>query len=200
MVDKIRVFFNHPDFIGANSDRVKFAIEQLPAANRDHFRLAFTAHSIPMSMASTSDYVRQLEETARLVADQLGIPADRWKLVYQSRSGRPQDPWLEPDICDFLRERHQSGMQNLIIAPVGFLSDHMEVLYDLDDEAARVCQQLGVTMVRAATPGNCPQYIAMLRKLIEERLNNAPRLCVGQFGPNQDVCPDDCCPAPPRRP
>lgn len=197
-VHKLRVFYNHPDFISLTAEHVATAISMAAADGTEQVHIAFTAHSIPMSMASTSDYVRQLEETARLVADQLGIPADRWKLVYQSRSGRPQDPWLEPDILDHLKELYESGIRHVVVAPIGFLSDHMEVLYDLDDEARRLTNELGMTMVRAATPGHHPAFVTMLRKLIQERMCNAPRECIGQFGPNHDVCPTDCCPAPQR--
>ncbi|MCA8995538.1 MAG: ferrochelatase [Planctomycetaceae bacterium] len=201
MVDKIRVFFNHPDFIGANSDRVKFAIEQLPAANRDHFRLAFTAHSIPLSMSACCNYVQQLTETSRLIAKELGLSDDRWSLVYQSRSGRPQDPWLEPDIVDHLRMIREQGTDAAIVVPIGFLSDHMEVLYDLDEEAQIACEEIGLTMVRAGTVGTHPRFVEMVCKLIEERLyDDREKEAVGHFGPNWDVCPVTCCPAPPARP
>lgn len=199
---KIRVFYNHPDFIDVLAELVGHAVRQMTSADNSLPHVAFTAHSIPMSMARTSDYEKQLRETARLVAERLGLPESNWNLVYQSRSGRPQDPWLEPDICDHLKSLHAAGVQKVVISPIGFLSDHMEVLYDLDDEAAKVCGSLGLEMLRASTPGSHPQFVRMIRKLIEERINDAPRECVGQFGPNHDVCPVDCCPAPvmpPRR-
>lgn len=198
---KLRVFFNHPDFIAVTSEHVQQACNALAASGDRHFddvHIAFTAHSIPMSMASTSDYEKQLLETCRLTAEALQLRPDRWRLVYQSRSGRPQDPWLEPDICDHIRSLHESGVRNLVIAPVGFLSDHIEVLYDLDDEARKLCQELGMNMQRSATPGCHPRFVTMIRKLVQERLFEAPRECIGQFGPNHDVCPVDCCPAPSR--
>ena len=157
-----------------------------------------TAHSIPESMASTSDYERQLRETCRLVAEELSLDDNQWKLVYQSRSGRPQDPWLEPDICDHVNYLADAGVDQLVISPVGFLSDHIEVLYDLDDEAAKVCESRGIRMVRAVTPGIHPTFVTMLRKLVQERMSGAPQECIGEFGPNHDVCPVDCCPAPQR--
>lgn len=199
-VDKIRVFYNHPDFIAASSDRLREALEQIPEDRRGSARIAFTAHSIPNSMADTCDYVKQLSETCRLVVELLGISDDRWDLVYQSRSGRPQDPWLEPDIVDHLKELHGAGVSDAVVAPVGFLSDHMEVLFDLDEEALLACQEMGLKMVRAGTVGSHPRFVQMLRKLIQERLAGTPRECVGRFGPNHDTCPVDCCPGPPRRP
>lgn len=199
-IDKLRAFYNHPDFIAANADRLQAALAQLPEAERSTAQLAFTAHSIPLSMATTSDYQRQLEETARLVADACGIGADRWRLVYQSRSGRPEDPWLGPDIVDHLRELKTQGASAVVVAPIGFLSDHMEVLYDLDCEAADAAKSLGLAFARAGTVGVHPRFITMLRKLIQERLSgDVPREAIGKSGPNWDVCPVDCCPAPQRQ-
>jgi ferrochelatase len=200
-VDKARVFYNHPEFITANSDRVREALARIPADERAQVHVAFTAHSIPMSMARTSNYEVQLGETCRLVAADLEIPESRWALVYQSRSGRPEDPWLEPDILDHLRRLHEQGARHVIVHPVGFLSDHMEVLYDLDEEAAHLCKQLGLRMVRSNTVGKHRRFVRMLRELIVERLASAPaeeRRATGRFGPGHDICPVDCCLPPPR--
>ncbi len=203
-IGKIRVFYNHPDFVSVLTESVDRSIQSLADQSSDNAHsdvfVAFTAHSIPLSMSSTSDYEKQLLETCRLIAENLQLPADRWKLVFQSRSGRPQDPWLEPDICDFLRSLATAGTRKVVISPVGFLSDHMEVLYDLDDEAKKCCDSLGMKMSRAATPGAHPKFVSMIRKLIQERISDGPRECIGQYGPNHDVCPTDCCPAPPRPP
>ena len=199
-IDKLRVFYNHPDFIAVLSEQVGKAIGEFLEEARNNVHIAFTAHSIPLSMSTTSDYEKQLREACRLVAAQLNIPESRWKLVYQSRSGRPQDPWLEPDILDHLRDCKSAGIDKIVISPIGFLSDHMEVLYDLDDEARRFCDEQSIDMVRAGTPGNHPRFVSMIRKLIQERVSGQPRECVGQFSPNHDVCPVDCCPAPPQRP
>ena len=200
VVEKLRMFYNHPDFIAANADRVRDAVQQLPEEARSSFQIAFTAHSIPNSMAGGCDYEQQLTETCRLLAEELSIPAERWNLVYQSRSGRPEDPWLEPDILDHIRVLKSREVTALIVAPIGFLSDHMEVLFDLDEEAALLCKELGISMSRAGTVGTHPQFVTMIRKLIQERLDPAqPREAIGQFGPNWDICPQDCCPAP-RRP
>lgn len=197
-VDKLRVFFNHPDFIEANAGRIREAVAQLPPAAHGSFRLAFTAHSIPLSMSACCNYVQQLVETARLVSRAVGIPEERWSLVYQSRSGRPQDPWLEPDIVDHLRQIRAQGAESVVVVPIGFLSDHMEVLYDLDEEAAQACRTLDLAMVRAGTVGTHPSFVRMVAKLIEERLREGtPKEAIGHFGPNWDVCPVTCCPAPP---
>jgi ferrochelatase len=200
IVDKVRVFFNHPGFLAANTDHLRAAIEQLPPERRGSFHVAFTAHSLPMTMARTSRYAEQLTETSRLVAEACGVPADHRRLVYQSRSGRPQDPWLEPDILDHLRALAAGGVRNVIVHPIGFLSDHVEVLYDLDDEARREAEALGLTMVRAATVGTHPAFVATLVELVRERLDvSVERRAIGDFGPSHDVCPVDCCP-PPRPP
>ncbi len=199
-IDKIRVFYNHPLFVKANFERLQAAIAQLPAEHRENFHVAYTAHSLPQSMADTSDYVKQLQETARLVSEQAGVSPDRWQLVYQSRSGRPQDPWLEPDILDHLDNLSKEGTQAVVIAPIGFLSDHMEVLFDLDEEAVQKCEELGMAMQRAGTAGTHPDFVAMLVELIQERIDpDQDRRAIGHYGCNHDFCPVNCCP-PPRRP
>ncbi|MCH2202121.1 MAG: ferrochelatase [Fuerstiella sp.] len=190
-VDKLRVFYNHPDFIQVVADSVQQAVEALDV--NDIPVVAFTAHSIPGAMAAGCDYERQLRESCHLVAESLDLPSDKWALVYQSRSGRPQDPWLDPDICDFIETLHQRGVRNLVISPIGFISDHMEVLFDLDTEARNVCERLNINMRRASTPGVHPLFVGMVRKLFQERLSGADREAIGQFPPNHDVCPEDCC-------
>jgi ferrochelatase len=196
VIDKMRVFYNHPDFIATNADKVRESLEKLPPDSH----IAFTAHSIPMSMAVNCRYETQLTETCRLVAESLGVGPDRWQLVYQSRSGRPQDPWLGPDILDHLDHLQNQGVRSVVIDPVGFLSDHMEVLYDLDDEARKKANSLGMRMERAATVGIDPKFVGMLCELIVERIRGqSERRATGQFGPSHDVCPVDCC-LPPSRP
>lgn len=193
-VEKLRVFYNHPQFIAVNADRVRDALLQLPVGSREGTHVAFTAHSIPMGMAHQCDYVAQLTETCRLIAAELKLSDDRWKLVYQSRSGRPTDPWLEPDILDHVRLLHGQGVSSLVIAPVGFLSDHIEVLFDLDEQAGELCQELGIAMARAGTAGSDPRFVTMIRELIQERLGLvSERRALGQCGPSHDVCPVDCC-------
>ncbi len=196
-VDKLRVFYNHPGFVEASVLRVREALAQWPEGERAAVRLVATAHSIPCSMAQTSDYEKQLRETTRLVAEAVGFA--EWDLVYQSRSGPATQPWLEPDILDHLKNLHAAAVRNVVVAPLGFISDHLEVLYDLDTEAQELAGQLGMRMLRAATVGTHPMFVGMLRQLIAERLSlSQSRLAIGQFGPNHDVCPLDCCPAPQR--
>lgn len=198
-VDKLRLFYNHPLFIKANTEHFQQALAEIPQPQRDRCAIAFTAHSIPQSMADTSDYVQQIEETCRLVTQAAGVDESRWQLVYQSRSGRPQDPWLEPDICDHLRTLQQQGSEHVVVMPIGFLSDHMEVIYDLDDEARDVCETIGLNMVRAKTPGTHPAFVNMIGELIAERLSgDLERRAIGCYGPAVDTCPPDCCPRPQR--
>ena len=197
-VDKIRVFFNHPGFVGPMADRVREALGRFPEDVRPSVPVLFTAHSIPSSMAEGCRYVAQLTEASRLVAAEAG--AANWRLVYQSRSGPPTQPWLEPDVCDAIRALHAAGGRRLVIAPVGFISDHMEVLYDLDTEAADLCRELGIEMVRARTVGTDPAFVAMVRDLIAERHFEEPaRVAIGALPASHDVCPLDCCPAPAAR-
>ena len=171
---KIPPFSTHPLFLEAMTDRVRAALTELPGA-----RLVFTAHSVPEAMAQASPYVQELATASRRVAEAAG--AADWKLVYQSRSGPAAQPWLEPDICDYLR-----GIRSdTVIAPIGFLSDHMEVLYDLDTEARAVCDEMGMRMVRAGTVGTHPAIIRMIAELIEQ---------------TPEPCSPDCCPAPRRPP
>jgi ferrochelatase len=197
-IDKLRAFFNHPGFIEATADRLQDALGEVPAPARQNIRVVYTAHSIPISMADTCDYVRQLEEVRKLVSAQLRIRNDA--LVYQSRSGTPGQPWLEPDILDALREVKRHNLASaVVLAPISFISDHMEVLYDLDTEAQQLCDSLQLPMVRAKTVGTHPKFIAMIRELILERMSpDTERRALGSLGPRQDECAEDCCPAPQR--
>jgi protoporphyrin/coproporphyrin ferrochelatase len=193
-VDKIRVFYNHPGFIEANADHLRAALAEVPADRRDAAHVVFTAHSIPVSMARNCRYEQQLRETSRLVCERLAISDSRYGLAYQSRSGRPGDPWLEPDIGDDLTTLKSQGVRDVVVLPIGFLSDHVEVLYDLDVEAQDKSRELGLAMVRAATVGIHPAFVRMLADLIEERLSDRPAEAVGKDGSSHDLCPADCCP------
>ncbi len=196
-IDKLRAFFNHPGFIEAIADRLREALEKIPDDARKNIRIVYIAHSIPMSMANGCDYVRQLEEVRKLSTAGLGITNDA--LVFQSRSGAPGQPWLEPDILDYLREVKARELASaVVLAPIGFISDHMEVLYDLDIEARRLCDSLALPMVRAKTVGLHPKFIAMIRELILERTAGVERRFVGSLGAREDVCAEDCCPVPQR--
>jgi ferrochelatase len=191
-VEKLRAFYNHPGFVGPNVENLRAALEQIPEDRRASARVAFTAHSIPSAMAAGCDYERQLLETCRLVAKGAGAAA--WRLVFQSRSGPPTQPWLEPDVCDHLRALKEEGVTDVVVAPAGFISDHMEVLYDLDTEARQLAVELGVNMVRAATAGTHPEFVRMIRELLQERLDpTTPRRALGAYPPSHDVCPADCC-------
>jgi ferrochelatase len=190
-VSLLRKFYNHPGFVGPNADLVREAMGQLPADRRGTAHVAFTAHSIPLAMATGCNYAAQLTDTCGLIAEAVGIA--HWQLVYQSRSGPPSQPWLEPDILDHLRALHGRGVRDVVIAPVGFVSDHMEVLYDLDTEAKDLAAELGMTLVRAKTVGTHPAFVAMIRQLIVERMTGGERPFMGSRGPSHDVCPVDCC-------
>jgi ferrochelatase len=198
-VEKVRVFFNHAGFIEPMRENVANALQQFPAERRDQVLLLFTAHSIPLTMANNCRYELQLKEACRLVAE--GVGHTQWRLVYQSRSGPPSQPWLEPDVCASLEEAASGGVQEVVVCPIGFISDHMEVLFDLDVEAADLCARLGVKLVRAATVGTHPRFVRMVRELVLERQSaNSDRPCLGTLGPSHDVCPVDCCLYTPQRP
>jgi ferrochelatase len=189
---KLRVFYNHPGFIEPMADRVRAALEHIPATRRGRAALAFTAHSVPVAMAASSRYVQQVEEACRLVAGR--VDHSVYRLVYQSRSGSPAQPWLGPDVLEYLRELAASGgAQDVVLAPIGFVSDHMEVVYDLDTEARELCGQLGLNMVRAGSVGADPRFASMIHELVLERIGDAPRRALGEDGASHDVCPDDCC-------
>ena len=155
----------HAGFIEANARHIEAAFDELPPGRRAHARIVFTAHSIPESMAADSRYKAELEESATLVAERLSTTD--WDLVFQSRSGRPHDPWLEPDICDYLRAEREKGLDAVVISPIGFVSDHIEVLYDLDTEAAQVSEELGLAMSRASTANDHPAFLDALADVIE---------------------------------
>jgi protoporphyrin/coproporphyrin ferrochelatase len=200
-IDKIRHYFNHPGFIGPLADSTLAAIERLPQAARPGAHLVFTAHSIPEAMAAASGppgdrlppgrYVTQLTEAARLVADRVG--GHPWRLVYQSRSGSPAQPWLGPDVRDYLGELATAGAPAAVLVPVGFVSDHMEVRHDLDVAAAETAARLGLPVQRAATPGTDPRFVSMITELVRERLDGIPPAALGRLGPAGDACPADCC-------
>ncbi|MEM7786002.1 MAG: ferrochelatase [Planctomycetota bacterium] len=199
-VHKVRMAFNHPLYIDASVDRVRTAFNEIPDSRKPDTRFMFTAHSIPMSMADNCNYSLQLNEACRLIMEDMGDYD--WELVYQSRSGPPSQPWLDPDVCDRIEELSKTtNVQDLIIMPVGFVSDHMEVLFDLDTEAKELCDELGINMVRAKSVGVHPSFIGMIRELILERTTGTRKRAIGQLPPNWDVCPKDCCTyTPARRP
>ena len=191
-VDKLRVFYNHPGFIGANAENVRSAHGRIAEQERDSTPLLFSAHSIPLKMASACDYVAQLREATALVAQAAGL--ETWELVYQSRSGPPHQPWLEPGIEQRLEELAEAGVKSVIVSPIGFISDHMEVVYDLDTELRDQCNKLGVSLIRAGTAGTHPDFVSMIRELVLERLDeNSERRFLGTQGTGHDCCPAKCC-------
>jgi protoporphyrin/coproporphyrin ferrochelatase len=249
-IEKLRLFYNHPGFIEATTERVAAAWREIPQERRDDTLLLFAAHSIPLDAAACSPYERQLREACRLVAEQVAsgqrpvasgrmaegrgdaqspnlqvskssnsdpqsvipnhsIACPRpdalskgegtsgrwpWELVFQSRSGPASQPWLEPDIHDRIRRLPAEGIQQIVVAPIGFLAENMEVIYDLDVEVAELCQQLGINMVRAGVVANHPRLVQMIRELVVERLDpSSPRLALGPDGPWPDECPAGCC-------
>jgi len=196
LVDKVRPFYNHPGFIEATLERVQDAFRAVPAPVRNKIQVVYTAHSIPVAMASTCDYVQQLQEVRKLVSERLGQTDDA--LVYQSRSGPAGQPWLEPDVLDYLRAvKERSLASAVVLAPIGFISDHMEVLYDLDVEARQLCDSLPLPMVRAKTVGVHPKFVGMIGELIVERMNpGSERRAWGTLGARPDACPEDCCARP----
>lgn len=206
-VDKLRAFYNHPGYIEPMIERTRIALETLPPERRASAHLLFSAHSIPLAMAQNCEYERQLREAARLVAE--GAGHANWRIVYQSRSGPPTQPWLEPDVNDVLKEiaatrEQQSGQgssSDVVVVPIGFISDHIEVLYDLDDEARRNAAALGLNLLRVGTVGTHPRFVRMIRELVVERMTGAAdRPALGALGASHDVCPADCCRYEPRRP
>ena len=165
----VEVFFApgwhaHPGFVAAHAARIDDARRALPVGLRRAARIVFTAHSIPRSMAGCARYVAELEESAGLVAAATDAPD--WELVYQSRSGRPTDPWLEPDVCDYLRSAREEGLEAAVLAPLGFVADHIEVLYDLDTEAAAVCRTVGLPMRRASAINDHPAFLDTLADVV----------------------------------
>ena len=199
LVEKVRMGFNHPGFIQSMAGSLRKAIASLGNSAEESVVL-FTAHSIPLAMSDNCDYVKQLMETCRLVAEDCGV--QRWDLVYQSRSGPPQQPWLEPDICDTIAKMDdREKLESVVIVPIGFISDHMEVLFDLDEEAAQLCRERGVRMARASTAGTHPKFVEMISGLVSERLGRVEeQVALGGLGPWHDVCPTDCCLYTPKRP
>ena len=201
-IDKLRLFYNHPGFIEATAERVVEALEEIPPERRDRSRLIFTAHSIPAAMAERSPYERQLREACRLATESMKQKGEGgrerskdWQLVFQSRSGRPEQPWLGPDIREHVRRLQAAGpVADLVVAPIGFLTEHKETIYDLDVEVGQLCEELGINMVRAATVGNHPRLVRMIRELVVERIDpSGPRLALGCDGPWPDQCLGDCC-------
>ncbi|MBY0549896.1 MAG: ferrochelatase [Candidatus Obscuribacterales bacterium] len=188
IVHKLPLFFDHPLFIEANSDHLLNALNQLPPDRAQSAQVVFTAHSVPKSMADNCDYEKQLAFTASRICERTGRSGHA--VVYQSRSGPPSQPWLGPDICDYLKEfaAGTSSTKDVIVLPLGFISDHMEVMYDIEVEAKQIAAECGLNLIRAATAGTHPAFVQMIVELIKVRLQKPE--------PDNFVsCPADCCPA-----
>jgi ferrochelatase len=179
-IHKIRPFYDHPGFIEANRARLTETLSEVPPDRRGSAHLLFSAHSIPMDMAKGCDYARQLEQVQSLVASDL--PNGR-SLVYQSRSGPPSQRWLEPDILDALKDLAREGVRDVVVAPIGFVSEHLEVRYDLDTEARALAKELGLGLFRVRTVSSHPRFVRMVRELVQDSLTGPPPSCA-----------PDCCP------
>jgi len=207
-IDKIRHYFDHPGFVGPFVEGTCAALREIAAEGIDSadVRILFVTHSIPTAMAAASGpperfdengaYVAQHLTTARLVldgaaAEGLEIPA--WSLVYQSRSGAPHIPWLEPDINDAIRDLAEGGMKAAVVIPIGFISDHVEVIWDLDNEAQETCDELGIRMARVSTPGTHPSFVRAITDLVEARIAGEPGEALSALGPWPAVCAVNCC-------
>ncbi len=196
-VDRLRQYFNHRGFVEPMADGVRSALRQLPENLAEQAHLAFVAHSIPSVMAAAAGpngnlYTTQLDEATRLVAASVGGDHEV-TLSYCSRSGAPTVPWLEPDICDCLDDLAKNATRAVVVVPIGFVSDHMEVVYDLDTEAAAKAHELGLAFARSATVGTDPRFVAMVRELVLERMGEREKQALGDLGPAHDVCPPQCC-------
>lgn len=172
-VDYCTGWHNHHRLIQCWTENIKASFAKLALGQRQSTPLIFTAHSLPVAMAAQSPYVQQLEETARLIAGELDH--DRWSLAYQSRSGRPSDPWLEPDIGKAIRKLASEGCNEVVVAPIGFVCDHVEVLYDLDIEARKIAEDLNVRFVRAICPNDHPAFVQMIADIIEAKIRAKDR-------------------------
>lgn len=204
IITKLRHYFDHPGFIEANVTALRSALASLPAPLRADARLVFTAHSVPNSMNDTAGpsgglYVAQHRATARLVAEQVRGSGAEFDLVWQSRSGPPQVAWLEPDINDHLTALAATGVNAVVVAPTGFVCDHLEVLWDLDAQASETAASLGMAFARAATAGTDPAFVSGLVDLVAEQLCGQPPRSLSDLGVCGWQCPASCCPAPARQ-
>jgi ferrochelatase len=190
-LDRMRYGYNHPGFIAAMADRLREALARFSAAEPAP-ALVFTAHSLPLSMARACDYEAELRESCGLAAGAAGAPD--WSLAYQSENASYGEPWLGPNVDDALRTARDADSSGVVVAPIGFVCDHLEVVLDLDVEAAQTARELGIRMERAGTVGTHPAYVEMVRNLIVERMAASPeRRVLGGRGPRPDICPADCC-------
>ena len=192
-IHKLRLYYNHPGFIEPMAQRICEALDRVPVERRATARLVFTAHSLPVSLAERSPYRQQLYEACALAAERAG--RSQWDLAYQSRSPRSAVPWLEPDVAQLVcRLAEHEGPKDIVVAPIGYLLENIEILYELDVQLAELCGDLGINLIRTAPIGTHPRFVQMIRQLVLERIEpSAPRLALGASGPWPDLCPADCC-------
>lgn len=192
-IDKLRLGFNHPGFIEAATARVAASLSRIEPTARLETPILFTAHSLPASMANHAPYERQLADVCTVISERLSHP--RWQLVYQSNNASyGREAWLGPDIAEALEDVAAGGARHVVVVPIGFVCDHLEVVIDLDIEAAAVAARLGLDMIRAKTVGSHPAYIGMVRDLIVERMSaRTQRPALGTLGPSPDACAPGCC-------
>lgn len=197
VIDKLRVFFNHPGFIDPLVDGVVDAVSGRDASRTHVF---FTAHSIPSSSAASCDYEKQISNAAGLVAERVApvVTMPDWSVVWQSRSGPPSMPWLEPDICDAISDLNPDDFDHVVVVPIGFISDHMEVLQDLDTDAAAAASTAGFGFTRTPTSSSDRRFVDMIVGLVSERLSGAVPVALGDLGLVPTQCSATCCPAPQR--
>ncbi len=192
-VQKLRNFYNHPGYISAMASRVEESLAEFEAPSAEKTHLVYTAHSIPESMAEKCRYAAQFQECSGLVSER-AAPELPWSIAYQSRSGAPHIPWLEPDICDHISELARKGVSQVLVVPIGFVSDHMEVIFDLDTEAKEAAEELGMDFLRAGTAGTHPAFIQMIVDIFEEQyLGREQRPFCGERGATPDLCAKGCC-------
>jgi protoporphyrin/coproporphyrin ferrochelatase len=198
IVEKLAPYWNHEGFLGTMIEHTRLAFDALEAIEgvdgRDDKgpRFVFTAHSLPLAMAENCDYVAELREASAIVAAAVA-PEVPWDLVWQSRSGPPAQPWLEPDVCAHLRKLHDEGSDRVVMVPIGFVADHMEVKYDLDTAARAVAEELDMIVARAACVGAAPRFVAGLRDLLAGHIEGTPVATLGTRGPRPSPCLPDCC-------
>ena len=188
---KARTFFNHPEFIRANAEGVSSALAE-SGVSHGSVRLIFTAHSLPLAMAKGCAYERQLIDACEGVSQQAGFSS--WQLAYQSRSGPPTQPWLEPSVLDAIHAAKAEGRSTVLVVPIGFVTDHVEVLFDLDHQARALAEEIGVGYLRAKTAGHHPAFLPMILDLIEEVRTGALAKTVGNLGIDPNACSPGCCP------
>lgn len=194
-VEKLRLYYNHPGWVGPWATNLARAFDAAAAPGRssdhsDDVDVIFTAHSVPAPMAATSPYVEHITEASRLVAEKAAVSS--WQLAWQSRSGAPNSPWLEPDVREVITA---SPARIVVLVPIGFVCDNMEIAYDLDVDAAAVAREKGVNLVRVPTISSSPPFVKMVRELVKERLDpEATERSMGRYGPWPAFCPEGHCP------